>query len=84
MSQFTVDDLRDILRSSVGDTDLADLNGDINGILFDELGYDSLALLELCRQVETRYGVRMSDDAITEMTTPAAAVDYINVVLTGA
>jgi act minimal PKS acyl carrier protein len=41
-------------------------------------------LLELCRQVETRYGVRMSDDAITEMTTPAAAVDYINVVLTGA
>jgi len=84
MSRFTVDDLREILRSSVGDTDLADLNGDINGVQFDDLGYDSLALLELCRQVETRYGVRMSDDAITEMTTPAAAVTYINDVLTGA
>ncbi|MFD9893895.1 acyl carrier protein [Amycolatopsis sp. NPDC059027] len=81
MNQFTVDDLKEILRSSAGDTEEADLDGDIGGVSFDELGYDSLALLEVCRQVETRYGVELSGDAVAEMPTPAEAVEYINDVL---
>ncbi|MCF6470006.1 acyl carrier protein [Nonomuraea sp. MG754425] len=81
MSAFDLDQLRDILRS-MGDTDEADLNGDIAQMGFGDLGYDSLAVLELCSQVERRYGIQISDDAVVDMPTPARAVEYINTLLT--
>ncbi|OXM62266.1 MULTISPECIES: acyl carrier protein [Amycolatopsis] len=81
MSRFDLDELREILRTRVGDTDEADLDGDIADVEFAELGYDSLAVLELCGQVERRYGVRISDDAVGDMPTPAKAVEYINTLL---
>ena len=58
------------------------LDGDIADSGFDDLGYDSLALLELCNQVERRYGIQISDDAVLSMPTPAKAVAYINSLLT--
>ncbi|AQZ63895.1 unnamed protein product [[Actinomadura] parvosata subsp. kistnae] len=81
MSAFDLNELRAILRQ-MGDTDQADLDGDIEHMGFGDLGYDSLALLELCSQVERRYGVQISDDAVLDMPTPARAVTYINSLLT--
>ncbi|MCA2228511.1 acyl carrier protein [Nonomuraea aurantiaca] len=81
MSAFDLDELRDILRR-MGGTDEADLDGDIAEKGFGDLGYDSLALLELCNQVERRYDIQISDDAVSNMPTPAKAVAYINSLLT--
>lgn len=78
MNTFTLDELRQIMRSSAGIAEEVDLDGDIAEIEFAELGYDSLAVLEFAGQVERRYGIPMPDDAVGHMRTPAAAVEYVN------
>ena len=75
MSTFTLDDLRALL---VGAEEGADLDGDIADRRFDELGYDSLAVLEIAGEIQRRFGVVVPDDAVSEMPTPAAAVKFVN------
>jgi len=76
MTQFTLDDLRRILREGAGDS--GTLDGDITDVPFTDLGYDSLAMLELSSRVEREYAVPIPDDAALAMRTPGAAVAYIN------
>jgi act minimal PKS acyl carrier protein len=76
MTEFTLDDVRRILRVGVGDS--GELNGDIADVPFADLGYDSLAVLELSSRVEREYHVSIPDDAVLAMPTPSAAVAYIN------
>ena len=78
MEKFTLEDLRETMRSSAGIDEDVDLNGDIADVEFTELGYDSLAVLELASQVQRRYGLRIPDEAVAEMPTPQKAVDFIN------
>jgi act minimal PKS acyl carrier protein len=80
MSAFDLDELRAILRH-MGGTDEAALDGDIAEMEFSDLGYDSLALLEMCNQVERRYDIQISDDAVLSMATPTKTVAYINSLL---
>ncbi|CRK55093.1 Acyl carrier protein [Alloactinosynnema sp. L-07] len=78
MNKFDLDDLRAIMRESAGVDEDVDLDGDIADIEFTELGYDSLAVLELASQVQRKYGVPIPDEAVHEMPTPRAAVEFIN------
>ncbi|KZB88321.1 acyl carrier protein [Amycolatopsis regifaucium] len=78
MNQLTIEDLREILRSSVGVDEGVDLDADIDDVEFAELGYDSLAILELAGQLQRRYGVTISDDVALDMRTPAEALRTIN------
>ena len=75
MSEFTLDDLRELLDGAERPADLA---GDIANTRFDELGYDSLAVLEIAGEIQRRFGVVMPDDAVAEMPTPAKAVEFVN------
>lgn len=45
---------------------------------FDELGYDSLALLETHSRIKRDYGVLISEDDLERVHTPRALVDFIN------
>jgi acyl carrier protein len=76
MTEFTLDDLRRILRAGAGDSGA--LDGDIADVTFADLGYDSLAVLELSSRVEREYRVSIPDDAVLAMRSPGAAVAYIN------
>ena len=76
MTQFTLDDLRRILREGAGDA--GTLDGDITDVPFTDLGYDGLVMLELSSRVEREYAVPIPDDAALAMRTPGAAVAYIN------
>ena len=78
MSTFTIDDLRRILRACAGEEESVDLDADIADVTFTDLGYDSLALLELASRVEREYGAAIPDDAAVTMTTPREAVVYVN------
>jgi minimal PKS acyl carrier protein len=78
VSDFSMTELKEIMRAGAGVPDDVDLDGDIADIEFDELGYDSLALLELISQFSRRYGVSIPDEALTEMPTPARALCYLN------
>lgn len=79
MSQkFTLDDLRELMQSCAGVEDDIDLSSEIDDLEFEELGYDSLAVLEVASQVQRKYSVPMPDECVEYMKTPRLAVDYIN------
>lgn len=82
MREFTVDDLTRIMRATVGVDDSVDLDADILDTQFTDLGYDSLAVLEIANKIEKEFPVSIPDDAVGEMETPRHLVDYVNRQLT--
>ncbi|MEU5790192.1 acyl carrier protein [Micromonospora purpureochromogenes] len=78
MSTMTIDDVRRILVACAGETDAAAFDGDIDGVEFEELGYDSLALMETAARIEQEYGVRIPDERIADLRTPRELVDLVN------
>ncbi|PSL46011.1 act minimal PKS acyl carrier protein [Saccharothrix carnea] len=77
-AKFTIDDLKRILREGAGTDETVDLDGDIAGSDFEELGYESLALLETGSRIEREYGISLDEDALADARTPAALVDLVN------
>ncbi|RMI31181.1 acyl carrier protein [Nocardia stercoris] len=78
-TQFTLEDLRRILREGSGDS--AGLDGDFAEIEFETLGYESLALLETTSRIKREFGVTLDDDAVVAATTPQQLVDLVNTAL---
>jgi len=78
MSQFTLEDLRTIMRSGAGVDEDFDLEGDIADVSYAVIGYDSLAVLEIQSRIEQQIGLRLPEDAIEYMDTPGATVGYVN------
>jgi act minimal PKS acyl carrier protein len=78
MSSFTAQDLKRILRSCGGVEDVGDLDGPALDTPVAELGYDSLAMLEVASIVQREYGVAIPDEALEYMTTPRTTVEYVN------
>jgi len=76
--EFTLDDLRRIVREGAGADDSVNLDGDILNTPFEELGYDSLALLETGSRIEREYQIKLDDSAIGEADTPAALLAIVN------
>ncbi len=75
---FTIEDLRRILLEGAGAEEGVDLDGDILDIDFEELGYESLALLETGGRIEREYRVSLDDDIFADNRTPRALVAAIN------
>ncbi|GAA3753904.1 acyl carrier protein [Micromonospora maritima] len=78
MSLMTLDDLREILVECAGEDDSNDVSGDIADVPFEDLGYDSLALMETAARIEQRFGVRLPDEQVMELATPKAVLDAVN------
>ena len=78
MATLTLDDLRRILVSCAGENDDLDLNGDILDSPFQDLGYDSLALMETVARIQREYGIDVSDDDMAEVETPRALLEIVN------
>ncbi|MFJ9894819.1 acyl carrier protein [Streptomyces sp. NPDC091280] len=78
MDGFTLDDIKRILLASAGVDDHTDLDGpDFADTAFANLGYDSLALLELANRVEREYGVHIPDGDLEHTQTPREALAYV-------
>jgi act minimal PKS acyl carrier protein len=75
---MTIDDLRKILVACAGAADGAALDGDIRDVDFDELGYDSLALMETAARIKSDFGVTIPDERIAELRTPGEILDLVN------
>ncbi|MFC3997687.1 acyl carrier protein [Nocardiopsis sediminis] len=78
MAEFTMDDFRRVTRAAVGVDDSVDLDGDIAATPFGDLGYDSLAVLEIANKVEKEFRVAIPEEAVGELETPREFVDYVN------
>lgn len=72
------DEFTRILREAAGEDEAVDLSGDIADTPFTELGYDSLALLEVAGRIARDYGVSLADEELDTVETPRAFVDLVN------
>ncbi|MEU2154407.1 acyl carrier protein [Streptomyces sp. NPDC019396] len=74
----TLADLTRMLRESAGEEEGVDLDGDVIDTPFMDLGYDSLALLQVIGQIQREYGIEIPDDAVVDAETPRALLALIN------
>ncbi|MEV0467260.1 phosphopantetheine-binding protein [Nocardia tengchongensis] len=82
---MTIDELRRILVECAGGDETApELAGDISEVGFEELGYDSLALIETASRIERDFGVKIPEDRLVEVKTPAELIGIVNGQLAGA
>ena len=75
---MNIDDLCRILASCAGEDEAASLSGDILDLSFGDLGYDSLALMEISARISQEYSVALTDDEVGERTTARALLDRVN------
>lgn len=78
MAPMNLDDLRRILVACAGEDDGIDLTGDILDTPFEDLGYDSLALMESAARIKQEFGVDLSDDDVADVETPRALLGIVN------
>lgn len=77
MREFTFSDLRRLIRECSGDTDSDTLDGDIQTIPFQDMGYDSLVMLETATKLNQEFGIMLPDDLVFELSTPQDFVDAV-------
>lgn len=74
--QFTFSDLKDILVNRIGIPE--DQVVDDPNLTFEDIGLDSLALVELVLAVQQEYGFEIPDKDTQYITTVGQAIDYTN------
>jgi minimal PKS acyl carrier protein len=74
---FNLDDLRKIMRACAGVAESVDLDSDIGDIAFEDLGYDSLAMLETAARLQNELGIIIPDDQAEKLATPRSLVEYV-------
>jgi minimal PKS acyl carrier protein len=75
---FTVNTLRDIMRACAGPGEHPELQGEFIDVTYEDLGFDSLAVLQMATRIQQDLGVPVPDDAVAVMVTPRDALDYVN------
>jgi act minimal PKS acyl carrier protein len=75
---FTKDDLVAILKAVGGAEDGVDLDRAHPGVPLADLGYDSLALLEIQSQIKLRHGIVVPDDSITASMSLTETADRVH------
>lgn len=80
MSQQIVelDDLRRLLAEAAGVSQGVDLTGEILDIAFQDLGYDSVSIMEIASRITSRYGVAIDDELLANADTPRRLLDLVN------
>lgn len=73
---MSLDELRGILITCAGEDGA--LRGDIVDVPFDELGYDSLALIDAAATLKRDRGVVIPDERLTELANPRELLALIN------
>lgn len=76
--EFTINELAEILRAAAGVEQGVSLGAEIIDVPFDELGYDSLALLETGSRIQRERGIVLTDSVISEAQTPRDLLAAVN------
>jgi act minimal PKS acyl carrier protein len=80
MSDRIIDlpDLRRILLEGAGAVQGVDLDGEILDSNFEDLGYDSIAIMETAARISREYGVALDDEALLDARTPRLLLNLVN------
>jgi act minimal PKS acyl carrier protein len=76
MNEFTMDDLKKVMRESAGEDSA--LDGDVLDSSFEELGYDSLALMETTSRIERALSVTLPEEEMADVSTPRDLLAFVN------
>ncbi|GAB7104196.1 acyl carrier protein [Streptomyces phaeofaciens JCM 4814] len=83
MSQFTVEHLKALLEQAAGqDADAPALTADTLDSSFGDLGYDSLAMLEVASLAQRQCGITLEDEAVSDADTPRKLLTLVNGLIT--
>lgn len=82
--EFTLEDLRRFLIEAAGADDGLTVADEAMDTEFEELGYDSLALMETASRVERTYGVSLAEEELVDARTPRELIELINKLTTAA
>jgi act minimal PKS acyl carrier protein len=78
MNPITIDDLILHLRAAVGDDESIQLNPDLAHTPLNDLGIDSLAVIDATNRIERQLDVALPDGSLTEAETMRQLCDSIN------
>ena len=76
--ELDIEQLKRILIASAGVDHFISLNGGMLDTDFEDLGYESVALLETSRRIEIEFGITLDDMKFTEARTPRALLQLVN------
>jgi act minimal PKS acyl carrier protein len=83
-TEFTLDDLARVLREAAGEVEGTVFDESVLDTTFEDLGYESLALLETGSRIERGYGITLDDTAVADAETPRALISVVYDHLTAA
>ncbi|KUN00462.1 actinorhodin polyketide synthase [Streptomyces yokosukanensis] len=78
MERLELTVLADLLREAAGDDEGAVLDEGTLDTSFLDLGYDSLALLQVTGVIERDHDVLLDEEALAEAQTPRQYLDLVN------
>ncbi|MFJ9646097.1 acyl carrier protein [Streptomyces sp. NPDC004244] len=81
MRHLELTDLTRLLRECAGEDEGVDMDGDVLDVLFLDLGYDSLALLQTTGRIERDFDITLDEEAVDEAETPRQYLALVNRVL---
>lgn len=81
MRELTLTELIDVTKTYAGEAEEGALDDDIIDVLFENLGYDSVALLEVISQIKHQFGIDLSEESVGRLKTPRQVLDAVNAVI---
>jgi act minimal PKS acyl carrier protein len=78
MEEFTLEDLRRTLRECAGEDEQVTPRGDLLDRSFEELGYDSIALMTTTSKIELELDVRLPEGEVEFTDTLRDYLAFVN------
>ncbi|RKN11550.1 acyl carrier protein [Streptomyces radicis] len=78
MSALSLDSLLETINRCLGDDEEAVVGPDAVDTDFDDLGLDSLTVLETLNQIERQLGLKVPEELLAEVRTPGALLTLVN------
>jgi minimal PKS acyl carrier protein len=76
---LSLDEFKEVLRAAAGEAGTLDESPEaVLDTQFSDLGYDSLAVMEVSAQVERRFGITLPEEETSALQTPREYLDYVN------
>ncbi|MET8756070.1 acyl carrier protein [Streptomyces sp. NPDC059104] len=81
MDRLGLTELARILRFWGGEEECVELSEDVQDLYWDELGYDSLSVLQAIGSIERKYDVLLDGELLERADTPRSFLRCVNQVL---
>lgn len=78
VQRFTAADLMRIIKVAAGEDDGLRLEEKVLDRTFEDLGYDSLAIMETASLIEREFKVILPEETVSEIETPEAFIALVN------